>query len=229
MVINRHLYVEMGKRLHASRRTDEGAWIPTLSTEETFAFLSSFLEQHFENNVSVSLGVDMAASQLYKNNLYHYKNFSVASRKRVLTRKQQIAYVRDMISRSCLSYVEDPLHEEDFDGFAQIPKKNVLVCGDDLITTNMERFRTALKHRSVNAIIVKPNQIGSLVQTKALVDEARKRDVTTVISHRSGETMDTSIAHLAVGWNIPYIKTGIYGKEREAKLLELCRIERELL
>jgi enolase len=132
-----------------------------------------------------------------------------------------------LIKEFDLRYVEDPMQEEDFDGFrGYLRFKNLLVCGDDLVCTNMERLKKAVGR--INAVIVKPNQVGSIVKAKEVVDFARANDMTPVISHRSGETMDTWLSHLAVGWQIPIIKCGIFGKERVVKLKELKRIQDRL-
>lgn len=225
--MNRHVYDVIGKMKNPLGKTDEGAHILSLSDEGTFSFLSELLDSFHSYGMSMKLGVDMAASQFYSQGKYHYNHFSTV-KKKVLNPSQQITLVNRWVKKYGLVYVEDPLQEEDFSGFAKL-KKNTLVCGDDLITTNIERLKMALKYKSVNAIIVKPNQIGSLVKTKELVDFARKKGITMVLSHRSGETMDASLAHLAVGWRIPYIKIGIFGKEREVKLQELIKIEKEIL
>lgn len=133
-----------------------------------------------------------------------------------------------MIKENNLCYVEDPLHENDFKGFANLcAKTNTLICGDDLTCTHLERVKKAVKEKAINALIVKPNQVGSLLEAKKVLDLAKKNNIIPVISHRSGETQDDLIADLAVGWQIPVIKTGIVGKERLAKLNRLLRIERE--
>ena len=123
-----------------------------------------------------------------------------------------------------LFYVEDPLNENDFSGFRELLKKvkkfnkNCLIVGDDLTTTNPNRLKLAIKNKSINAIIIKPNQIGSLLKVREVIDLAKKNKIKTIISHRSGETLDDTIADLAIAWNCDYIKTVIYGKVREVKL-----------
>jgi len=104
-----------------------------------------------------------------------------------------------------------------------------LITGDDLICTKYERLKKAIQKNSINAVIIKPNQNGSLIETKKVVDLAHENGIKTIISHRSGETMDSTIAHLAVGWQIPIIKTGVLGRERLTKLNELVKIERMLM
>ena len=226
MKVNRTIHKNLKKVLKTKGLTDEGAYIVQESNDEVARFLHEYLSD--KNNTlgyTVNLGLDMAASELYKKNHYHYK--LKLNNKKILKKSEQIKAVNSWIKDYDLKYVEDPLHEEDFSGFSKISKK-ALVCGDDLITTNIQRFKKAMKNKSVNSIIIKPNQIGSLIKTKALVDLARKKGVKTIISHRSGETMDSSIADLAVAWRIPFIKTGIYGKEREVKLKRLVQIEKKI-
>ncbi|TEU14463.1 MAG: phosphopyruvate hydratase, partial [Hadesarchaea archaeon] len=125
----------------------------------------------------------------------------------------------------------DPMHEEDFDGFAELTRKagkRCLICGDDLFATNVGRLQKGIKAGAANAVLIKPNQIGTLSDTLAAVKLAKKHDYVPVVSHRSGETPDETIAHLAVAWGCPLIKTGVAGGERVAKLNELIRIEEEL-
>ncbi len=222
--INKKVYDTIGKLTLAKKKTDEGAFVLPKTDEDVFSFLSSLLESR---DIPARFGVDMASSQFYSGGKYTYSNFSSLSQRKLFSTQQQIDLVNTWIKEYRLGYVEDPLQEEDFSGFSKVQRKRTLVCGDDLVTTNIGRLHIALKHKSVNSIIVKPNQIGSLVHTKEIVDLCRKKGIQTVISHRSGETMDPLIAHLAAAWHIPYIKTGIFGKEREVKLKELIRLERE--
>jgi len=126
-------------------------------------------------------------------------------------------------------YVEDPFDEEDFESFAELRKKFLgsLIVGDDLTTTNLERFEKALEKNSINAIIVKPNQIGSLMEVKKVVELAKKNNVKIVFSHRSGETEESILADLAYGFEADYLKCGIVGREREAKIKRILKIEQE--
>jgi len=196
-------------------KTDEGAWSPNLNNEEVLKLLKKYAKKF-----KLRIGVDMAASSFFKNNLYKYKD-------KELTKDEQIDYVNSLIKKYDLYYVEDPLNQDDFSGYTYINKK-ALIVGDDLIVTNLERLKRALHLHAINAFIVKPNQIGSLYKVKEIVDYAKQNNIIPIISHRSGETMDVSISHLAVGLEIPIIKTGIFGKEREVKLNELIKIEEEI-
>lgn len=144
---------------------------------------------------------------------------------------EQIDFILGLIKTYKLFYVEDPLHEDDFDGFAELTRKvgkRCLICGDDLFVTNVGRIQKGIKGGAANAVLIKPNQIGTLSDTLAAVKLAKRHDYVTVMSHRSGETPDETIAHLAVGWGCPLIKTGVAGGERVAKLNELIRIEEKL-
>ncbi len=223
--LNRYMYELVGKMNKVKHKTDEGAFILQKTDEETLLFLRDICDKAKECGLKLDFGMDMAASQFYSSGKYRYTHFSSHKQKNILFPSEQINLINNWIKDYKLKYVEDPLQEEDFSGFSKISKKT-LVCGDDLVTTNIGRLKIALKHRSVNSIIVKPNQIGSVVKTKEILDFCKKKGIIPIISHRSGETMDTLIAHLAAAWHVPYIKTGIFGKEREIKLRELIRLEK---
>ncbi len=172
------------------------------------------------------MGMDVAASELWndKKKKYVYNREGVNR-----TREEQIAYMAEMIEDNSLYYVEDPLEENDFDGFSELSRKSkCLICGDDLYTTNVKRINKGIKKKSSNAVLIKPNQCGTLTDTFKAVKLARNNDMTPVMSHRSGETPDDTIAHLAVAFGCPIIKAGIMGGERIAKLNELVRISEQL-
>jgi len=224
----KNLLVEKDKAWRGTL-TDENALASTLGNEQVLDLMSEVANEiKRQFGITLGLGIDMAASSLCQVD-YIYKN----PRKK-LTKEQQINYIVELIKKYNLVYIEDPLKEEDFSGFSRLLKEvqgigsKVLICGDDLTATHPERLEKAIKEKSVNAVIVKPNQNGSLLKTKEFLDLAKKHDIVTIISHRSGETSDNTIAHLAVGWQAQIIKTGILGKERFAKLHELMRIEREI-
>jgi enolase len=136
----------------------------------------------------------------------------------------------ELVDEHDLAYLEDPLDEDDFDGFAALTDRvgdRTVVCGDDLFATNVERLERGIEAGAANAILVKPNQIGTLSEAVDAIETATRAGYTPVVSHRSGETEDTTIAHLAVATGAPFIKTGAVGGERTAKLNELIRIEHE--
>lgn len=220
---NQYTHKIVGQELGISDKTDEGAWAPTLSNLEILNLLERVIERvQSEVGFNIKLGLDVAASQLWDGKSYNYKNFG--GNKRSLSAEDQLGFINNLITRYDLLYVEDAFHEEDFESFSQL--KSQLVCGDDLVCTNINRLKKAIN--SVNTIIVKPNQVGSLVKTAEIIEFAKQNDITPIISHRSGETVDPMISDLAVGFEIPYIKCGIDGKERMTKLNRLKTIENQL-
>ncbi len=228
MTVNDYVYRKLGKALGTKERTDEGAYMPAMDDMEVFDFLHAFLKNK-DNclGMDVSFGVDMASSSYFDGKFYTYNNFSKTYPVKKFTRDDHVDYVNKLIRDYKLGYVEDGMQENDYLGFSML-NKSTLVCGDDLVATNLDRLKEALKHNAINTLIIKPNQVGSVVKAKEVVDYAHKHDVKTVVSHRSGETMDATISHLAVAWKMPYIKTGIYGAERRVKLKELLKIEKEI-
>lgn len=207
------------------KRNDEGAWETHLANEQVLYLMKSVQEIiKSKYNKKVDIGLDIAASSFYKNSFYVYKN-----PEQKLKKNEQIDYVNHLIKKYDIFYVEDPLDENDFSSFRELLRKvrgNCLVVGDDLTTTNPSRFEKAVKVRAINAIIVKPNQIGSLLKVKKVIEIAHRAGIKTIISHRSGETLDDTIADLCIGFQCDFIKTGIHGAVRKAKLKRLREIER---
>ncbi|MEM2955994.1 MAG: enolase C-terminal domain-like protein [Candidatus Pacearchaeota archaeon] len=214
-------------KLWKGELTDERAIASTLETEKILEIMLEVSEKIKETfNIRLDIGIDIAASTLFNGKKYIYNN-----PKSEKTIEEQISFILNLIKKYNLFYIEDPLYEEDFENFAKLTSKiksKTLIVADDLTCTNSERLQKAIEKKAINATIIKPNQNGSLFETKKFVDVAKKNNITTIISHRSGETMDSTIADLAVAWQIPYIKTGILGKERFAKLHKLLKIEREI-
>lgn len=202
----------VGKLLHAEKVNDEGAWETHLDDLSVLQLLSTM--------PNIRLGCDVAANSFFCEGNYKYNN-------KELDRQTQIHYINELIKRFNLLYVEDPLDEDDFSGFTKIEKKNMIV-GDDLTVTHLKRLKKAIKMKAINAIIVKPNQNGSLIQVSELVEFCKKNKIKTILSHRSGETLDNALADLAFGFQTDYIKCGISTKWREAKLLRLVEIETHL-
>jgi len=207
---------------------DEGAWAPDIADREALEILAQVSDEvEEETDVKVRLGLDVAASELYdeKSRAYIYPR---ENKKR--SPEEQLGYMRDLIEEFSLFYVEDPFQEEDFKTHAQLTSEaDCLVCGDDLYVTNSRRLEEGVEVGATNSILIKPNQCGTLSSTQETVRVAKRKGIVPVISHRSGETTDETIAHLAVGLEMPLIKTGAVGGERIAKLNELVRIEEELL
>ncbi len=223
--IHKALHNPLKKYLVKEKFTDEGAWAPDLTEIEILDILKQVVDDYNKKiDFKVRIGLDIAADSLWDGEYYVYKD-------KKLDRKQQIKYVKELIEKYNLIYVEDPLEENDFSGFAELTKtvKNkCIICGDDLIATNVKNLEKAIKKKAINGVIVKPNQIGSLIKTKKIIEIAKKEKIYPVISHRSGETTDSTISHLAVAFNVPVIKCGINGKERESKINELKKIESEI-
>ena len=202
---------------------DEGAWVAPLGNIEALELVVKAANQiEQETGVEIRPGLDIAASEFYHNGKYKYKE-------QTLTAEQQVDFVLGMIEEYNLHSVEDPLDQEDFESWALLTEQtDALIIGDDLYVTNTERLKKGIEMNSTNSILIKPNQIGTLTDTINAVELAKQADMATVISHRSGETTDTTIAHLGVAFDSHAIKTGIMGGERIAKLNELVRISEEL-
>ena len=198
------------------KKNDENAWMTSLNEKEVFDVLVS---------LDVPFGSDIAASSFYKRKKYHYKNPPLDR-----TTEEQIGYLKNLLKNYNLYYVEDPFSEGDFESFAELLKfhPNSLIVGDDLTVTNYKRLEKAIEIKSINAIIVKPNQNGSLLEVARVVELAKKHDIKTIFSHRSGETKESILADLAFGFGADFMKCGITGAEREIKIKRLIEIEKSL-
>ena len=217
-------YLLVNKYLKSKTRNDEGAWTTDKDNESVISVMDcakDYINKRYGNVIDI--GIDCAASSFYKNGFYVYKN-----KKQKLNKEKQIKYISYLAKKYNLHAIEDGLNENDFEGFRKLKQKNKnkLIIGDDLIATNPERLLKAIKSKSINAVIIKPNQIGSLLVVKKVIELAKKNHIKTIMSHRSGETNDFAIADLAIAWQCDYIKAGIFGKEREAKLKRLIWIEK---
>jgi enolase len=209
-------------------KSDEGAWIATIDTTNAFETIAKATEEvGNELDFECGFGIDMAASSIYKEKEQTYE---YANEDKTLDSGEQLEYIKEIIETYHLTYVEDPFHEEDFKSFAELTKKtkNCLICGDDLYTTNNERLTQGIRIGAGNAIIIKVNQIGTLTDAQETIMNAQRNGYSCVMSHRSGDTTDWHIAHLAVAFNCPLIKTGIVEGARIAKINELLRIEQFL-
>ncbi len=208
---------------------DEGAWAPAVTDQDAFEVVTEAVSQvSDEFGFALSAGVDVAASQIYnpESELYEYRGGLVR------TSEEQINYIAELIDEFGLVYVEDPLYEEDFGSFATLTEQmgsTCLICGDDLFVTNPSRLEKGIAEGSANCVLIKPNQIGTLTDTFEAISLAQKHGMETVMSHRSGETGDTTIAHLGCAFGCVFIKTGVVGGERTEKLNELIRIEESMI
>jgi len=208
---------------------DEGGWVPNITNHDALEIQARACEEvGDELGILIRPSLDMAASELWNADEQKYVYAQDGVKRDT---GDQIDFVKDIIDTYKMFYVEDPFDESDFDGFSQLTSKvgdKCLICGDDLFVTNKELLAKGIEMKAANAIIIKPNQIGSLSETHATVKLAKENGIVPVVSHRSGETTDETIAHLAVGFSSPMIKTGAIGGERIAKLNELIRIEEEM-
>jgi len=201
-------------------RNLESAWITNLGTTKILEILKNFSEDLY-------LGIDVAATSFYdfRKNTYNLEKEGLE-----LNRVEYLAYLYDLVKDFGIFYIEDPFYEEDFVSFSTLlshfPQK--LIVGDDLTATNLERLKKATEIKAINAIIIKPNQTGLVSRVAKVVKFAKKNDIKLVFSHRSGETEDSVISHLAVGFGADYLKAGIAG-ERTVKINEVLRIEEKLL
>jgi enolase len=201
---------------------DEGAWIAPTTNDKAMQILTRCCQAVAkETGLDVRSALDFAATEFHRGGKYRYREQSLST-------EEQVGYVEMLIDAHDIASVEDPMAENDFAGFAELTRrvgKKCLVIGDDLYTTNTERIKRGIKERATNAVLIKPNQIGTLTDTVAAVRMAKEAGWHTVTSHRSGETTDDTIAHLSVAFGSIGIKTGAVGGERIAKLNELVRIE----
>jgi enolase len=213
------------KRGIAAGKGDEGAWAPQIDDALAFELIAEATGHVAdEMNIRVDMGIDVAASQMWNGEKYQYRD-------RARTTEEQIAYIAELVDRYELVYVEDPIREDDFDGFAELNGQigdRCLLCGDDIFVTQVDRIMQGIEKDSANCVLIKPNQVGTLTDTFEAVRLAHTNGLDTVMSHRSGETTDTTIAHLATAFSCVFLKCGIVGGERIAKLNELIRIEEQL-
>jgi len=209
----------------AAGKGDEGAWAPQIDDALAFELIAEATGHVAdEMNVSVDMGIDVAASQMWNGTGYKYRD-------RVRSTEDQISYIAELVDKYNLVYVEDPLHEDDFDAFAELNRQvggKCLLCGDDLFVTQVDRIEKGIETGSANCVLIKPNQVGTLSDTFEAIRLAHSSGLDTVMSHRSGETTDTTIAHLATAFSCVFLKCGVVGGERIAKLNELIRIEEQL-
>ena len=208
---------------------DEGGFAPNLkSNSEGFELIIEAIEKAgYKPGIDVSLAIDVAASEFYENGKYN-----LIGEGRSLSTDELINYYEELVNKYPIISIEDPVDENDWEGFRRITERlgdRIQLVGDDLFVTNKKCLQTGIDNHAGNAILLKVNQIGTITETLETIDLARKNNYKTIISHRSGETEDTTIAHLAVGLNLGQIKTGSMSRtDRICKYNELIRIEEEL-
>ena len=209
---------------------DEGGYAPSVKNgnKEALELISLAIEQAgYILGKDIVLALDIAASELYKDGLYH-----LTTENKILSTNDWIQYLSELSSEYPIVSIEDGLSEDDFPGwitFTEKLGKKVQIVGDDLFVTNPKRISTGIKEKQANAVLIKLNQIGTLTETLHAVKMTTDAQWNSIISHRSGETEDTTIAHLAVGLGTGQIKTGSLSRtDRIAKYNELLRIEETL-
>ena len=212
---------------------DEGGFAPALdSTEQALELiLKAIRKAGYEPGTDITLALDCASSEYFKDKKYDYKIFEGENSK-VLDMDQQIAYLKSLVEKYPIDSIEDGMAEEDWLGWelltAELGNKCQLV-GDDLFVTNIEYLSKGIERGAANAILIKLNQIGTLTETLAAISLAQRNGYKAIVSHRSGETEDTFIADLAVATNCGQIKSGSLSRsERIAKYNRLLKIEEEL-
>ena len=215
------------KSNHSTNVGDEGGFAPNFDTcaEALDTIVEAIKKAGYKPGAEVSIGLDVASSEFYKDGIYHFEG-------KDKTADEMIEFYKDLISKYPIISIEDALHEEDWDNWKKlntaIGDKCQLV-GDDLFVTNPIRLKKGIENGAANAILIKVNQIGSLTETLRAIKMAKDAKYGVIVSHRSGETEDTTIADLAVATNAGQIKTGSMSRtDRMAKYNQLIRIEEEL-
>ena len=209
---------------------DEGGFAPDLrSNEEAFSLIVQAIQKAgYRPGKDVSLGIDAAATEFYKNGFYYLK----AEKKPKKSSVEMIDYYESLMKKFPIFSIEDGLAEDDWKGWEALTARlgnKIQLVGDDLFVTNPSRLSRGIQEGVANAILIKPNQIGSLTETLGVIEMAKRAGYRTIISHRSGETEDTTISDLAVGTNAGQIKTGSTSRtDRVAKYNQLIRIEEGL-
>jgi enolase len=214
---------------HNTNVGDEGGFAPNLpSAEAALDFIMKSIEQAgYKPGKDMVIGLDCAATEFFKSGAYHYEGTG-----QKLSPQQQAEYLAKLVSAYPIATIEDGMSEDDWEGWKAVTDligNKCQLVGDDLFVTNVNRLSQGIKQGVANSLLVKVNQIGSLTETLAAVDMAHRAGYTAVMSHRSGETEDSTIADLAVATNCGQIKTGSLARsDRLAKYNQLIRIEEEL-
>lgn len=233
---NSKVHKRIGELIRAKDSTftggkgDEGGWAPNLTNEDALEIQAKACEEiGDELGIEVRPSMDIAASSLWddKQGKYVYEREGV-----LRDSSEQVDFVEDIIKTYNMFFMEDPFHEGDFSGFTELTKRigdKCIICGDDIFVTNVELLQRGIDEGAANSVLIKPNQIGTLSDTYKAVKLAKDNGYVPVVSHRSGETTDNTIAHLAVAFSCPLIKTGAISGERIAKLNELIRIEEQII
>ncbi len=213
---------------------DEGGFAPNFTggTEEAIdTILHSIDKAGFSVGKDITLAMDCAASEFYKDGKYNYKIFE-GDNGHIRDSAEQVEYLKSLVDQYPIDSIEDGCDENDWDGWNMLTKEigdRCQLVGDDLLVTNLKYLKRAIEEKSANSILIKPNQIGTLTETINAINLAKESGWTAVVSHRSGETEDTTISDIAVGLNVGQIKTGSLSRsDRISKYNQLLRIEEDL-
>lgn len=208
---------------------DEGGFAPNLESnaDALRVIVDAIQRAGYVPGNDVGLALDVAATELYQDGVYHLTGEGLKK-----TSEEMIVYYEGLIAEFPIVSIEDGLAEEDWEGWGKLTERlggKIQLVGDDLFVTNPQRLAKGIEEKCANSILIKPNQIGTLTETLDAIEMAKRAGYTAVISHRSGETEDVTIAHIAVAMNAGQIKTGAPARtDRVAKYNELLRIEEEL-
>ncbi|WP_434511887.1 phosphopyruvate hydratase [Desulfitobacterium sp. AusDCA] len=208
---------------------DEGGFAPSLESnaDALLCIVDAIQRASYVPGEDVALALDVAATELYKDGVYHLEGEGLKK-----TSDEMIEYYESLVEQYPIVSIEDGLAEEDWEGWRKLTERlggKIQLVGDDLFVTNPRRLAKGIKEKCANSILIKLNQIGTLTETLDAIEMAKRAGYTAVISHRSGETEDVTMAHIAVAVNAGQIKTGAPARtERVAKYNELLRIEEEL-
>jgi enolase len=208
---------------------DEGGFAPNLKTNEDAVkyIIKAVEEAGYKPGEDIYLALDPAATEFYKDGKYN-----LSGEGKILTATEMVDYYQSLVEKYPIISIEDGMAEEDWDGWKQLTDRiegKVQIVGDDLFVTNTQRLLKGIKLGVANSILIKVNQIGTLSETLDAIEMAKRSGYTAVISHRSGETEDTTISDIAVAVNAGQIKTGAPSRtDRVAKYNQLIRIEEEL-
>src|ERR1051326_8637537 len=205
-------------------RGDEGGWAPNVNNDQALELVEKAIKNcGFSLGKEISIGIDLASSSLWKEKkkIYDYVRQGI-----VRNTQEQIDFADDLIRGYKLIYLEDPVHEEDFESMAIITKRNpkCMVTGDDMLVTNTRRVKEAAKSKVCSGAILKVNQTGTLYDAMKFAEECTNNNIRIVTSHRSGESLDSHIAHIAIATDSKMLKSGVLGGERIAKLNEPLRL-----
>jgi enolase len=230
--------LEMNFKLHAETRKviesidkrftygrgDEGAWAPNVNNDQALEIVEKAAKNcGYTLGKDMAIGIDFASSSFWDedNKVYDYARQEIKR-----DTGEQIEFANKLMRDYKLAYAEDPVHEGDFESMAVLTKKNpkTLVTGDDMLVTNAGMVKKAVKYGACSGAILKVNQAGSLYDAMKFAEECKKSNIKIITSHRSGESVDSHISHIAVATGSKMIKTGVLGGERIAKLNELLRL-----